>query len=172
MTNCLHTGGSVGFDQYYEEIAKKQKHSIKLYHFDGHKNTRVEVIEPNPVSHSVSHSHSHYEPLELASKKLNRNLPKTGYERHLLERDYFLVTKSKATSLYATGFMKNGIISGGTGFIVELFIDHNPTLPIYFHCIESGINYTMTHSGWQTIDHFPTPSENWIGVGSRKASTN
>jgi len=177
--NCLHTGGSVGGDSYFEDIAKKNNHLIKLYHFDGHKNTRIEVI-----NNDRGVTNNHYEPLEitaaemkicgesleLASKKLGRHLPETGYQRHLLERDYFLVNRSGATSFYSIGHWidrTTGIIEGGTGFISELFLIRHPTYPMYFHCIESGLNYKMTLGGWMPIDSFPSPHGQWIGVGSR-----
>ena len=38
---------------------------------------------------------------------------------------------------------------------------------MYFHCIETGLSYKYTVSdGWVQISNLPTPTGNWIGVGS------
>lgn len=45
-SNILHTGGAKGGDKQWENLAKAKEHIIKEYHFDGHKHTRTELIEP------------------------------------------------------------------------------------------------------------------------------
>jgi len=177
MTNCLHTGGSVGGDIFWETLAKKNGHWIKEYRFDGHKNTRLQVYSPpNWVGHHEDLEITSPDiqlcnaELELVAKNLESDLPITGYHRHLLERDWILVNKSHAQTLYAVGHFEKYTrfhdIEGGTGWIIELFKLRN--LPMFFRCIESGINYKYTSTGWVQTPTFPTPTGNWIGVGSRK----
>lgn len=178
--NCLHTGGTIGADQFWEELAKNNGHMIKKYHFDGHKHTRVEVLDPH--SHYEQSHYEHVEvisndtslcnsELELAANKLGRELPKTGYQRHLLERDWLLVHKSEATSLFAIGHIENGIIQGGTGWICELFHQlmtiNKIHIQMFFHCIETNLNYQISDFGWMPIEKLPKPHGNWIGCGSR-----
>ena len=170
--NCLHTGGAHGGDKHFESLAERLGHDIKRYHFDGHKSTRVEVL---------SHGTSKYEQLEISKNDMQRcsmdlenaalllgeDLVYTGYQRHLLERDWILVHKSKALFLYAIGhFDEKGQVQGGTGWIIELFKSLNKS--IYFHCEETNQNYTWKENTWIKMDKKPLPPYgNWIGVGTR-----
>lgn len=176
-TNCLHTGGAVGADQYYEKLAKEHKHKIVLYHFDGYRNTRIERMEPPDYvgQHTLLEFTDDEKEicdviLEKAAKKLGRILPSNNAARHLLERDFLMVSVSKATSLYSIGSWEdrqNGIIKGGTGWIVEIFTLLNHNANVYFHCKENNINYKLCGKTWLPLEKVAEPSGVWIGCGSR-----
>jgi len=199
-SNVLHTGGAHGGDQFWERIAQTKGHSVKEYQFDGHKHTRV-------LDHTGQHTLVDLTPddkelcrmaLETASSQMGRDLP-SGAQLHLLERDWILVHNSDANSLYAVGHFDPDAesrlkIHGGTGWIMELFLEHymykhnlynNPggkvsfsikPLPIYFKSMSHNAQFQghyqlcldgMNRFKWERVDQIPDPKGNWIGVGAR-----
>lgn len=111
--------------------------------------------------------------------------------RHLLERDWIMIKRSDAKSLYATGHFDHNSrlgIHGGTGWIVELFVDYYlnencgklpysiKPLPVYFKSIDKNAQFNgwfqlclngLHKLKWERVDRIPDPIGNWIGVGSR-----
>lgn len=184
--NTLHTGGAYGSDAHWEKVAKDKNHTIKIYHFDGHKHTRVETTgEQNHIL--IEHTNNYERDIKKTAKHLKREI-KSDYEKHLLERDWNLVTKSKATSLYAIGrFIDDDSrlkVQGGTAWIIELYLEHCDikreesnlslkALPIYFTNIDNGNFYQLCINNsnefkWERVEQFPEPKGNWIGIGTRK----
>ena len=63
-TNTLHTGGAKGGDLYWEDIAKKYKHSIKEYYFDGHKHTRIHHLDNKIEDNKIEDNKIEYNKIE------------------------------------------------------------------------------------------------------------
>lgn len=189
-TNTLHTGGTVGADTVWAHRAYVKGDHVKIFSFDGHKRTRLIDDEGH---HEVVYFDKNEQQLcnmalEQASTKLNKKLPSTGYERHLLEKDYNLV--KDVDSLYAVGHFESVEketrlrIDGHTAWAVELFLDillsqnpkihHEDTmLPIFFYSQDTCKWYQLHHTlkdnfRWITVEKPSKPRGLYAGIGSRE----
>jgi hypothetical protein len=130
--------------------------------------------------------------LEQVSQHTGKKLPVTGYQRHLLERDYHLI--KDVSSIYAVGhfeLVNDGPdkpsrlrINGHTSWMMEMFLDlllsndplihqNDCVLPLFFYSQDTCKWYTLHHTlkdnfRWISVDKIPKPSGTYAGVGSRE----
>jgi hypothetical protein len=192
-SSTLHTGGAPGADSVWAQRAYVTSHHVKVFSFDGHKRTRLvddqghhELIMLDKGSEQLCNM-----ALEQTAIHVNKKLHATGYERHLLERDYNMVREAQA--LYAVGhFLEHTEhdsrlrIAGHTSWTTELFLDillaRDPTihddnvmLPVYFFSQDTSKWYQLHHTSmdnfrWVHIDSdkVTKPHGNYVGIGSRE----
>jgi hypothetical protein len=113
-----------------------------------------------------------FEHVKIASKGLKRNPNcRYPYVRNLLCRNWFQVKNAEA--VFAIGkFMNDTMVSGGTGWAVQMAIDNKK--PVFFFDQISNRWNTFNYEGqvFETIDYVPKLTENFAGVGTREINDN
>lgn len=177
----LHTGGAIGGDKYWEEYALKHSHNIIEYHFDGNKHTRISAnfhLDNHLIELTEKENKQCTEDIKKIEFYMGEKV-ENSYLKHQFIKDWILVNKSGANSLYVVANMDISSdtqysIKGGTMWIIYMFIEnwyrhnHSTSFPIYLKNINDEQFYKMSHNQkWEKIDQIPNPSGNWIGIGSR-----
>lgn len=165
---CL-SGGAEGSDLQWGMTAGSAGHSVIHWSFSGHR-TRAPALEVVRLSDDqLSEADPH---LSRAAQTLRRHFPpKSPFVRKLLQRNWYQVAHSG--SLYAVATITHGLVDGGTGWAVQMFIDrHNgEACPAYVFCQRTLCWHRWDGAGgWAGIDRPPAPSGIWAGVGTRDLS--
>lgn len=172
MNNTCHTGGAIGSDIFFEVVSLKYNISVKAYSFKEH-NTKSN----NRIILTVPELFEGWDKAQIAAKSLKRNTYNLSpYVKKLLSRNWFQVKNSE--SIFAIGNIldvkeqgqriKNNtskqIVDGGTGYAVEMAIQHNK--PVYIFNQKDNKWYK-----WK-LDIFaetstPNLTKDFAGIGTR-----
>jgi len=166
---CL-SGGADGADTVWGQEALNAGNMVIHWSFDGHKTKIKDNIYKLP-KHILSEA---VVPLNVANKTLKRKIPiNNNYIYNLLKRNYMQV--KYAESVYAvSSFNKNKIVSGGTAWAVQMYIDrflvnNDPIEKCNLYMYDQVSNIWLTWKlGWSKVQSIPKPSGIWAGIGSRK----
>ena len=154
----LITGGAKGADSCAENLAKQWRMNVVLHKAEGTTDVDVEFTEP--------HVHQ-------AALGLNRHPPKKIYVKKLMARNYRIM--SEAQAVFAFGrFYKSGeklipintaIVRGGTGWTVQMTVDHNRTYPadwkpLLVYDLEEKKWFQLTRGERWTVDEYGNPPPN------------
>lgn len=170
-TICL-SGGATGADSLWSRIA--QTHGIDTIHFsyEGHKKycrlaKGVRVVVPQAFLNLADPF------LMKAKKRNNRSWPCRSLDvSNLLRRNYYQVVD--AQSCYAVSRLIYGVVDGGTSWAVSMFIDkwvkEHPfeECPCYVYDTITSHWYQWVFNAFEPVDHVPTPTGIWTGIGSRE----
>lgn len=177
--NACLSGGALGSDRVWGEIADKHSHEVLHFSFEGHNykghDEAHQIVIPELFLDAAD------APLIKAAKSLSRRYsPKTDYVQGLLRRNYYQICYSKSIYAVTTFNKHNGIPEGGTSWAIQMFIDkHMRETPFdECHCyvLDKSSNlwyqyYPYVHNGdnWILMDEIPPqPQGMWTGVGSRE----
>ncbi len=101
--------------------------------------------------------------LRKASKTLKRNYPpRDMFVKNLLQRNYYQIRDSER--LYAVATIKNGLVEGGTGWAVQMFIDRQ--IGDCFVYDQKVKQWYQWRSGWVECEPYK-PYGYWTGIGTR-----
>lgn len=177
MNNICLSGGAIGADTIWGKLALENGHDLVHWSFKGHNASDENKIYFKELSQE--HLLEADKNLKIANKTLKRNFPSgKTYIDNLLRRNYYQVMYSN--SVYAVSSLDNNIISGGTAWACQMYIDRF----IYFNddkfYSKLFILDTNTLKWFQWIDINiwteikipPKPEGIWAGIGSRKISDN
>jgi hypothetical protein len=160
---CL-SGGADGADLEWGMVADNVKMSVVHWSFDGHKtkapSQTVAILTEQQLKDADPY-------LLQASKIIKRKFPTRNlWTKNLLRRNYYQV--AWADSVYAVSTIKNGLVQGGTGWAVALFLNrfNMAACPCYVFCQDTGYWYEWVGS-WKQIHSPPRPSGIFAGIGSR-----
>lgn len=153
----LHSGGAIGSDTYWSE-AGKQFGIVTNHYYHGNKtpNGNFEISE--------SDYKEGVERVQRANQTLNR---KPDRYMDLLARNWAQVKYSDA--IFAIGTIKNGIVSGGTGWAVQMAIDAGKPVFVFDQVKDAWFKYQ--NNQWIKTDT-PTLTENFAGIGTREIGIN
>jgi hypothetical protein len=99
-----------------------------------------------------------------ANKTLKRSYPtRNPYVNNLLRRNWFQVNKSD--SVFAISRIENGLVSGGTGWAVQMAIDKG--VNVFAFCQLNQKWHTYSSGVW-IITETPTLTMNFAGIGTRE----
>ena len=167
---CL-SGGAKGSDAQWGMMAGRYGHSVIHWSFGNHK---VFAPEQEMVRLSDEQLLIADPFLEKAAKTIKRPYPgnRSEFVKNLLRRNYYQVAWSNA--LYGVGSIKNGLVQGGTGWAVQMFLDINAAkaqfepLDLYFYEQNQEVWYRWA-GGWKALEgQPPPPSGIWAGIGTRE----
>ena len=154
----LITGGAKGADSCAENFAKSWKMAVVLHKAEGTTDAEVEFTEPH---------------VQQATLGLNRSPPCKVYVKKLMARNYRIM--SEAQAVFAFGrFFKSGdkliptntaIVRGGTGWTVQMTVDHNRTYPadwkpLLVYDLEEKKWFQLTRGECWTVDEYGNPPPN------------
>ena len=172
--NTCHTGGAKGSDLFFERVCIEYGVKVKAYSFKEHNTSsrnRVILTTPELIEG--------WDKVQEAAKSLKRNTYNlSAYVKKLLARNWFQVKNSD--TIIAVGNIldpkeqgeripnntSRQIVDGGTGYAVELAIQHNK--PVYVFNQKDDKWYTWKDKFVECEQ--PTLTENFAGIGTRNLS--
>lgn len=165
---CL-SGGAEGADQQWGMCAGMAGHKVIHFIFAEH---RSKVPESEKVVLTSSQLLEADSALEKANKTLKRRWPvRNPFVASLLRRNFFQVRW--ASSLYAVATLEKGMVSGGTAWAVQMFLDRfgGQSCPAYVYD-QATASWYVWEGSWVAIDAPPVPEGIWAGIGSRDLKQN
>lgn len=167
MSICF-TGGAIGADTVWGELAEYMGHDVVHYIFDNHKSQCDNLVVLSEDELLLAD-----EFLIKANEIVQRKFPsKSHFTNSLLRRNYYQIKDSDAC--YAVASLKNNKVSGGTAWAVAMFIQNRKYKPVYILNQDDSLWYSYDYntSEFQLMDNIPpTPSGNWTGIGTRDISS-
>jgi hypothetical protein len=157
----LHSGGAIGADITWEIIGRRfGLIEFNHYFIEGYKTTKGNAsIKMSDKLEKVIDTD-----LIRANKTLKRSYPtRNPYVNNLLRRNWFQVNKSD--SVFAISRIENGLVSGGTGWAVQMAIDKG--VNVFAFC-QLNKRWHMYSSGVWIITETPTLTMNFAGIGTRE----
>lgn len=166
---CL-SGGAKGSDAQWGMNAGRDGQSVIHWSFADHKHfvAECEVVRLSEEQLEVADPF-----LRQAAKGKKSSYPgsRSHKVKSLLRRNYYQVAWSER--LYAVAEIKNGIVQGGTGWAVQMFLDIHAKKAqlepleafVYDQVAEQWFQYI---GGWRPLsDPPPKPQGIWAGIGTR-----
>jgi hypothetical protein len=157
----LHSGGALGADITWEIIGRRfGLTEFNHYFIEGYKTTKGNAsIKMSDKLEKVIDTD-----LIRANKTLKRSYPtRNAYVNNLLRRNWFQVNKSD--SVFAISRIENDLVSGGTGWAVQMAIDKG--VNVFVFCQLNKKWHTYSSGSW-IITETPTLTENFAGIGTRE----
>lgn len=162
----LHSGGAIGSDYAWGYVGS-------LYGLEPEKINHYFYGRRTPHGNNPISSEQYLEGVE-AVKKANKTLKRVGYEGYLclLARNWMQVKKSEAIYAIVEKF-SNPIVLGGTGWAVQMAIDHNvEDIYIFHQGINVWLKYNYKTKLFDRIDYVPTLKKSFAGIGTRNLCPN
>ena len=157
----LHSGGAIGADITWEIIGRRfGLTEFNHYFIEGYKTTKGNAsIKMTDELQKVIDAD-----LIKANKSLKRSYPtRNAYVNNLLRRNWFQVARSE--SVFAISKIENGLVSGGTGWAVQMAIDKG--IDVFCFCQLAKRWHKHVNGFWIVIEA-PTLTENFAGIGTRE----
>ncbi|BBB89898.1 MAG TPA: hypothetical protein PKA28_19180 [Methylomusa anaerophila] len=162
----IHSGGATGADQAFGDIGIFYGYKVIHHIFKGYEIHGAGI----PMIHTKMDMDVASAPLRKASIALMRPYPPaTEYEHMLLVRDHFQVKDSDFIIAIAP-FAKENIVSGGTGWTVQMAVDLKRTVYVYDDCQTYKWYTSENGSGFTSFAGSIPNTGVFAGVGSRKIS--
>jgi len=170
---CL-SGGADGADLQWGMCSGKAGHIVRHFIFEGHRSKAPKEELVVLTSEQLLEADA---ALKKANKTLKRSFPtRNNFVNSLFRRNYYQV--SWANSVYAVANIENGMVSGGTSWAVQMFIDRFDGKPcpayVYDQATSVWFSWDGADKGWNpcVLDHPPKPTGIWAGIGSRDLKDN
>lgn len=161
----LHSGGAIGADTTWEIIGRRfGLTEFNHYFIEGYKTPRGNAsIRMTEDLKKVIDSD-----LIKANKNLKRSYPtRNSYVNSLLRRNWFQVANSN--SVFAISRIENNMVSGGTGWAVQMAIDKG--INVFVFC-QFARKWFLYSSGFWIETETPTLTNNFAGIGTREIDQN
>jgi len=159
-----HSGGCPGSDITWERECDKYEIYTIAYSFYNHKHD-----SNNPKVLTVEELNEGWQAVLAAEKTLKRNVGRViyPYVKNLLCRNWFQVKNSDA--VFAIGkFVNRKIVSGGTGWAVQMAIDNKKDVFLFDQKENVWNKFNYETMEFNEIDYIPTLTKNFAGVGTRE----
>lgn len=175
MSNICYSGGADGADQMWGVLALYNGHDLIHWSFGKHKKNykfiggdKVYILSQNELNMADPS-------LIKANYTLKRQFPtKSLHVNNLLRRNFYQISTSN--SVYAVSNIKDNMITGGTAWAVQMFIDRciddNQYNPLYvLNQIDGNwYEYDYYSGSWVMAKNVPCPVGIWTGIGTRNLS--
>ena len=165
MKYTCHSGGCPGADMAWETEGEKYGVHTIAYSFKGHnqKGKHPKVLTGEELDEGFSH-------VMIANRALKRYPQgQSTYVKSLLARNWFQV--KNADSIFAIGkFDSETVVSGGTGWAVQMAIDSDKPVYVYKQAtnpMDPGRWFRWMLLQFEYIDYVPILTENFAGIGTR-----
>jgi hypothetical protein len=159
---CL-SGGADGADFEWGEAALAAGHEVVHWTFANHRSKAqhgITVLSESQLELALPR-------LVQANKTLKRKIPRPGFVRNLLARNWYQV--ADAERVYAVASIVNGQVTGGTAWATQMFIDRKQGLPCACFVFDQYRGQWYCWKGdWKPIDQPPEPQGIYAAIGSRK----
>lgn len=168
----LHSGGAIGSDTLFSELAFKTGRATVVSHsFAGHTLLPCVAKISTVIIHDQEELDLNIDEMKTVARMLKKQLSNKQYIKNLILRNYFQVSNSSLIVAVGNVLDKgNVIIEGGTGYAVKLA--HQHVKPILVYCqIENRWMCSVQQSPLMYLNRKPELSrfpESWAGIGTRK----
>ena len=157
-----HSGGAIGADSYWGEIGNKYGVKSNHYFVEGFKtpngNYALSAFEVEEADEHLKH----------ANRILKRKFPtgKPGVDS-LLRRNWWQV--KNADAVFAIGYIKNGMVEGGTAWAVQMALDNNKPVHLFNQYDNTWYRVELEGDKYKfTKEDTPVLTKNFAGIGSRR----
>lgn len=162
--DICYSGGAIGADKAWGEIAEHFNHKVIHYVFKEHRSLCDNLIVLSDEDLNLADKY-----LQKANKVLLRKFPsKNKFTNSLLRRNYYQIKDSD--TCYAIASIENNKVSGGTAWATTMFIQ-NRTGECYVLNQEDNNWYKFDRNSnlFLIMESLPpAPHGKWTGIGSRK----
>ncbi|MFA5490055.1 MAG: hypothetical protein WC284_12680 [Candidimonas sp.] len=168
ISNLCFSGGADGADIEFGNIANHHGHEVIHFSFDGHK-SKSDVIRLYQDELEIADQY-----VKEANKKIKRSFPtKSKFVNNLLRRNWYQIRWTE--TVYAIAAIENDIVSGGTSWAVQMYLDRAKREQFEPRCfVFDQIKnewFIGLNEKWFPIDP-PIPQGFYTGIGSRKLLPN
>jgi len=170
IENVCLSGGAEGADLQWGMCAGMAGHMVVHFSFAGHRTkapaAEVVVLTPEQLDEADASC-------KAASVGIKRWFPpKSPFVKNLLRRNWFQV--KDAERVYAVAKFEEGIVTGGTAWAVQMFIDRHggQACEAFVFDQETDMWFMWDGSNWVAIGPPPVPHGVWAGIGSRDLLSN
>lgn len=161
---CL-SGGARGADLQWGMCAGRDGQTVIHWSFEGHRTGAPAVETVCLTKEQLAEADA---PARLAGTTLRKHYPPSGtLVRKLLQRNWFQV--KDAERVYAVaGIDGHGLVKGGTGWAVQMFLNRFAGLPCPAYVFDQeACRWHEWQGTWQPIYSPPRPQGVWAGIGTR-----
>lgn len=168
MTDVCLSGGAEGADIEWGTYAQFIGHNVIHWSFPGHHSN---AFESQLVRLSDEQLRLGDEALRAAAVTLRKSMPRRPSVVRLLHRNFYQVAWSQAC--YAVTTIRDGEVSGGTGWAITMFIQLHPNNhKLYVFDQEQDAWFQFNGETWNGIACPPQPAGIWAGIGTRELKQN
>ena len=167
MNYICHSGGCPGADMFWENEGNKYGVKTIAYSFWGHTQEGKNrcILERPELDEG-------FEAVKIAAVGIGRNPnPQWPYVKNLICRNWFQVKNSEA--VFAIGkFLNQKIVSGGTGWAVQMAIDNKKPTFVFDQINNRWNKFSYEYEVFEIFDEIPKLTENFAGIGTRELDEN
>ena len=159
----MHSGGAEGADTLWDEMAKK--YGIKSDNINHYYHGK----KPNALANRPL-TNAEFEEGKQMVMRANQTLHRRPEKyMDLLARNWMQVKNSDA--MFAIGTLEGNIVSGGTGWAVQMAIDSGK--PVYvLDLLGTFMQWDYDKKAFVPMSEAPVLTKNFAGIGTREISTN
>lgn len=163
MKYICHSGGCPGSDIEWETQGEPYGVVTIAYSFKGHKQEGK-----NPKILTGIELDEGFKNVLIANQTLKRYPQgQSSYVKSLLARNWFQVKNSDA--VFAIGFLTSPtMVSGGTGWAVQMGIDNNKFVFVFDQPTNSWYEFNYAFKIFEKMDGIPILTKNFAGIGTRE----
>lgn len=171
MTSTCLSGGAIGSDTAWGNIARDAGHKVVHFSFEGHK-TKCRPNERLILTEAQLLVADPYLTQAIINLKRARLEKRTHTVKSLLRRNWWQVRD--ATACYAVSHIDHkGKVAGGTGYAVQMFIDRgvmgHAAGPWVFDQNEGyWVRWNRSWNRWEKVEDVPPPTDRYAGIGTRE----
>ena len=174
MQIICHSGGARGSDTYWEEIGKKYNVITKAYSYKTSSHNSPSKIEISDTDYNEGINE-----IKLANKfllrpgihkymnYLSRNWSQVKYSKQTFGIGYIVNPGSKSPKGYYSK-SKYQTVDGGTGYAVQMSINHNRDVYIFDQLKECWFRWSYITNSFIKIDIPVIETTDFAGIGTRE----
>jgi hypothetical protein len=166
---CL-SGGAKGADAQWGMNAGRDGQSVIHWSFADHQHfvAEQEIVRLTDEQLEIADPF-----LKAAAKGLKKSYPgsRSAKVKSLLRRNYYQI--AWADAVYAVSTIKDGIVQGGTGWAVQMYLDRHAKIaqfePLQLYVYDQAAEQWFQWIGaWRPLEAPPEkPQGIWAGIGTR-----
>lgn len=167
MIRC-HSGGAIGADSCFEDIAEEYDIKTLAYSYKTHYHQSKNKIELNEEEYNEGILHVNVANETLRKFKIKRYMK-------LLARCWFQVKNSEQIFAVSTIIVKNNheFVKGGTGWTVQMAIDNKKEVFVFDQIIKNWLSWDYEESKFKILSEAPKITvADFAGIGARKINEN
>ena len=162
----LYSGGCYGSDYVFTKIAMEHHHEVKIYSFPGHSLSlkNIDTAKITIVNLDQNKLEVGLAKIKSVSQKYKHSDLNTrnSYTKNLLSRNFY-ITKY-VERVYAIGYLKEGLIDGGTAYGCYSYLENGGT-ELYFYDCNTNKWYLNLKN---IVEKPPKPFGKYAGIGTRE----
>ena len=167
MIRC-HSGGAIGADSYFEEIAEEYGIQTLAYSYKTHYHQSKNKVELNEEEYNEGILHVNVANEILQKFKIKRYMK-------LLARCWFQVKNAEQIFAISTIIVKNNheFVKGGTGWTVQMAIDNKKDVFVFDQIINNWFSWDYEENKFKILNESPKITvTDFAGIGARKINEN